>query len=386
MTPVGGDQAAALGSVAVQTFAGASLIRQGPGTAVSADGLILTNIVAAPYGTGGYVYQIATPRGDVLRAKWVAWDKATGLTLLKAEATNLDAVLFDAARGLVRGQSLEAIAAQVLFSKFVTPASPRLGRFRYRRRRGDALAGPFVGRDVQRSPARRSVKPLSRYPAVQLRARIHPRDDHQRISGIVSCTNGTTVTERYYRPMDSTIERQAIRAAVALAAASAHGTSAEVIADLRDEAAQLISLCASPATAPDTLRTWCDDAGTLVTRLVTAGGIPEEQVLQVSAAVLRLRLAAARVATSVADAKEQTGSGRKTADEPKPVKLNANLKRVRDYIGEHPGVRTKDVVDGLTGTFSARSVKRYLAELVSLSVVRRSEPSPTAVFLFGESA
>ena len=40
--------------------------------------------------------------------------------------------------------------------------------------------------------------------------------------------------------MESVIERQVIRAAVAVAAASAHGRSAEAIADLRDEATQLI--------------------------------------------------------------------------------------------------------------------------------------------------
>lgn len=124
VTPAGGDQTATLGSVAVQTFAGATLIRQGPGTAVSADGLVLTTVSAAPWGAGGYVYQVATPRGQLLRATWAAWDKATGLVLLKTDATDMDAVLFDSGATLFAGQSTEAVAAQVLFSKFVSQRLP----------------------------------------------------------------------------------------------------------------------------------------------------------------------------------------------------------------------------------------------------------------------
>jgi len=124
VTPAGGDQTATLGSVAVQTFQGPTLIRQGPGTAVSADGLILTTIAAAPYGTGTYVYQVATPRGQLLRARRVASDQASGLALLKAEATDLDAVLFDASQSLFAGQGLEAVSATVLFSKFISQRLP----------------------------------------------------------------------------------------------------------------------------------------------------------------------------------------------------------------------------------------------------------------------
>jgi hypothetical protein len=124
VTPAGGDRTATLGSVAVQTFAGPTLVRQGSGTTVSADGLVLTNIAAAPWGTGGYLYQVATPRGQLLRAKWAAWDSATGLVLLKAEATDLDAVFFEESPGLFAGQKLEAVAAQVLLSRFVSQRLP----------------------------------------------------------------------------------------------------------------------------------------------------------------------------------------------------------------------------------------------------------------------
>jgi hypothetical protein len=120
VTPVGGDQTALLGSVAIQTFLGPTLVRQGPGTAVSSDGLILTTVATAPYGSGSYVYQVATPRGQVLRAYRVASDRASGLVLLKVEATNLEAVLFvdTPASVFFAGAQLEAVASQIQVSTF----------------------------------------------------------------------------------------------------------------------------------------------------------------------------------------------------------------------------------------------------------------------------
>jgi|GEM_PF-6799784 len=124
-TPVGGDQSALLGSVVVQTFRGSFLVRQGPGTAVSADGLILTTTVTAPYGSGEYVYQVATSRGQVLRAQRVANDSGLGLVLLKAERAEFNAVLFDGETSpLFAGQQLEAISAQVLVSTFTSQRLP----------------------------------------------------------------------------------------------------------------------------------------------------------------------------------------------------------------------------------------------------------------------
>ncbi len=117
-TPVGGDVASSMGLVAVQTFSGPALIRQGTATAVSADGLILTTSLAAPYGSGSYLYQVATPRGQILRAVRVASDAASGLVLLKADATDLDAVLFDVSSP-VAGQQLQAVSSQIQVSQFV---------------------------------------------------------------------------------------------------------------------------------------------------------------------------------------------------------------------------------------------------------------------------
>lgn len=172
--------------------------------------------------------------------------------------------------------------------------------------------------------------------------------------------------------MESIIERQAIRTAVALAAASSHGQSPEVIADLRDEAVNLIGLCVHASSGAEEIRVWCDGATALVTRLVSTGSIPEEQVLQVSAAVLRLRLASARASSALEKKSHSVPTKKAEEPRPAPVKLGENQRKVVDFLAEHPGIRAKDLVVALGATFSPRSVKRYLAELASLNVIRRS--------------
>lgn len=117
-TPVFGDQNSPLGTVAVQTFSGPVLVRQGAGTAVSVDGLILTTSAAAPFGSGSYIHQIATPRGQLLRARRVASDIPNSLVLLKTDANNLDAVLFSSAESSA-GAKWEAVSAQIIASRFV---------------------------------------------------------------------------------------------------------------------------------------------------------------------------------------------------------------------------------------------------------------------------
>lgn len=124
LSPIDGDSSSTLGTVAVQTFSGPVLVRQGAGTAVSADGLALTTVAAAPYGSGSFVYQIATPRGQILRARRVASDQATGLVLLKAEANDLNAVLFSQDVPLSAGMQLEAVSAKVIASRFVPMRLP----------------------------------------------------------------------------------------------------------------------------------------------------------------------------------------------------------------------------------------------------------------------
>ncbi|MCC6934089.1 MAG: hypothetical protein IT406_00105 [Candidatus Yanofskybacteria bacterium] len=113
-----------LGSVAVQTFSGSVLIRQGAGTSVSSDGLVLTTSAAAPYGSGSFVYQVATPRGQVLRARRVAGDRASGLTLLKVDATDLPAVVFEPQATFAAGAELSALSGSVVLGRFVPERLP----------------------------------------------------------------------------------------------------------------------------------------------------------------------------------------------------------------------------------------------------------------------
>jgi S1-C subfamily serine protease len=124
LTPADAGQSDALGTVAVQTFSGPVLVRQGAGTAVSVDGLVLTTSFAAPYGSGSYVYQVATSRGQLLRAKRVANDIPNGLVLLKTDANDLDVVLFDQDTQLAAGDELRAVSAQMVASRFVFMSLP----------------------------------------------------------------------------------------------------------------------------------------------------------------------------------------------------------------------------------------------------------------------
>lgn len=187
---------------------------------------------------------------------------------------------------------------------------------------------------------------------------------------------------------DSIIERQAIRAALALAVASAHGQVADAIADLRDEAAQLIGLCIGGGSTPDSIRQWCDGAIALVERQSVDGYIPRRSALSASAAILRLRLVAVRspvqpaTTASVADGDatadaEKKKIARSTARQ--VVKLEGNQKTVMGCIESHPDIRTKDLVDALKGTLSPRTIKRCLKELCNAGLLHRTKQDDRSV-------
>lgn len=110
--------------VAVQSFVGAALVRSGSGVVVSSDGLILTTTAAAAYGSGTAVQQVTTSRGEVLRAQWVAYDKASGLVLLKTSAADLTAVDFDATTPVGSGTQLNALGATLVLSRYTPVAIP----------------------------------------------------------------------------------------------------------------------------------------------------------------------------------------------------------------------------------------------------------------------
>jgi putative serine protease PepD len=118
------DASVSLSDVAVQTFSGPLLVRQGSGVVVSADGLILTTTSVAPYGSGSFTNQVALSRGQILRARRMTSDPATGLALLKVDAGDLDAVLFEPSILVGPGASVQAVAATFMFSKFTTVRLP----------------------------------------------------------------------------------------------------------------------------------------------------------------------------------------------------------------------------------------------------------------------
>jgi hypothetical protein len=113
----------ALGTVAVQTFSGSTLIRLGSGTVVSSDGLIITTSAVAPYGPGSYIYQIATATGSLLRASSVLHD-SSGLVLLKVNASELNTVLFDENISFQAGTDVVLVGAFVRLSHYTSIVIP----------------------------------------------------------------------------------------------------------------------------------------------------------------------------------------------------------------------------------------------------------------------
>ena len=111
--------ALSLSTVAVQTFSGPTLVRAATGTVVTSDGLIITTTAGAPYGSGSFVYQVATAKGALLRARRVAFDGAAGLVLLKAEGADMDAATLGSVPAARAGEQLTILGATVALSQYV---------------------------------------------------------------------------------------------------------------------------------------------------------------------------------------------------------------------------------------------------------------------------
>lgn len=173
--------------------------------------------------------------------------------------------------------------------------------------------------------------------------------------------------------MESIVERQAIRAALALAAASAQGQSPDAIADMRDEAAHLIGMCIKDHESAEVLRCWCDDATELMHRLVEHGTLSESAALGVAAAVLRFRLVVAQQMPPVIPAPKEIGlHGAKKARALSKAGVSESQKIVREFISQHSDIRTKDLIDALSNTLSTRTIKRCLKELSDTHILRRT--------------
>ncbi|MCC6405496.1 MAG: MarR family transcriptional regulator [Candidatus Yanofskybacteria bacterium] len=175
------------------------------------------------------------------------------------------------------------------------------------------------------------------------------------------------------------IERYAIRAVVALAAASSQSEEPEVTIQMREDAAHLMTLC----IAGDTVlraegRQWCDDTTGFLQRWRTHGVLSEQAALSAATAVLRLRLVLAR-SDGVTIASEKKVQEKKVIaspvvkrPQPQP-EVEGSQKRVLAYIFEHPAVRTGTLVAALTPSISSRTVKRCVKELVASGLIRRAE-------------
>lgn len=106
------------GTVAIQTFSGSSLVGGGSALSVSADGLVLTTSKAAPVGSG-FVYQVISSSGAIVRARRIASDPTTGLVLLGADTGVGNSVFFDESRTLVAGDTLTGVGVFLQFSQVI---------------------------------------------------------------------------------------------------------------------------------------------------------------------------------------------------------------------------------------------------------------------------
>lgn len=182
--------------------------------------------------------------------------------------------------------------------------------------------------------------------------------------------------------MESILERQAIRTALTLAAASASASTPDAIADIREAATQLIELCVVVRERTaffDGVRLWCDDAAALLQRVLSHEGITEKVALDTAAIVLRLRLASVRSRVALRPLQSDTASqeikksvSRISKNSITPMSGEENMAKIKEYISRHPHVRTNALIEALAGTFSARTVQRYLKEMCDSGVLHRT--------------
>jgi hypothetical protein len=177
---------------------------------------------------------------------------------------------------------------------------------------------------------------------------------------------------------ERTLERQAIRAALALAAASAHGRTPEAIADMREEAGELLEFWVGDYGAErndrDALCRWCDDSIAMVQRLSSAGSVSEQFALNAAAAILRFRLAVVHQRPKPAPhTPSKTVTPRTAKKNSTSESVQKKQRMVFDYIAQHPNMRTKDLVEALEKSLSIRTMKRCLKELVASGTLRRAK-------------
>ncbi|MCC6934090.1 MAG: hypothetical protein IT406_00110 [Candidatus Yanofskybacteria bacterium] len=173
------------------------------------------------------------------------------------------------------------------------------------------------------------------------------------------------------------LERYAIRASVALAAASSQGSEPEIVIHMREDAAHLAELCvAGDEALRGEGRQWCDDVLRALQRWMTEGLVAEHAALSASVAVLRLRLMVGR--SESGDASVKNVAAEKKAlpireTQRATAKIEGNQKKVLAYVVAHPDARTGALIAALAPGVSPRTVKRCLKELVAAGLMRREK-------------
>ena len=172
------------------------------------------------------------------------------------------------------------------------------------------------------------------------------------------------------------LKRQTIRTLEAVAALRVH-LDGDGAADVHDIVASLMDCMWGRVPDSAQLVAWTLQAQSVLQAATNGHSTPD--AVRAMVHVLRLRQTAQRLVP----APKQTKPARIEPIEVKPPapprELTENEKAILAYLRTHPGERTRDILTGLAGSMSDRTVKRSLAELLKLNRIKRIERDDASV-------
>lgn len=136
--------------------------------------------------------------------------------------------------------------------------------------------------------------------------------------------------------------------------------------DLFDSCMALLDIC---LTGHPPIRDWCHEASALLDRLDDS-----HSLLRAQARLLHLRVAVGVPASGVGTVKTKPSVAKApAAPKSAPMDLGKNQRRIFEWLREHSGARTRELVAQFAAELSDRTVKRSLKELVEAGVIRKVE-------------
>lgn len=171
------------------------------------------------------------------------------------------------------------------------------------------------------------------------------------------------------------LKRQTIRTLEAVAALRVH-LDGDGAADVHDIVASLMDCMWGRVPDSAQLVSWSLQAQAVLQ--TATNGHTSAEVVRAMVHVLRLRQTAQRLVPPPKPAKIA-----QPVEPPKPPapprELTENEKSLLAYLRTHAGERTRDIIAGMKGAMSDRTVKRSLAELLKLNRIKRIERADSSV-------